>query len=50
MIFCLIGVFFGYVGYEDVGQFMEVVRRKFYVVFFFDEFEKVYCDILVLFF
>lgn len=45
IVSCLIGVFFGYVGYEVGGQFIEVVCCWFYVVILFDEVEKVYLDV-----
>ena len=44
----LIGSPPGYVGYDDVGQLTEAVRRKPYAVLLFDEFEKAHRDISAL--
>lgn len=45
LVVCLVGVFLGYVGYEEGGYLMEVVCCKFYLVILFDEVEKVYLDV-----
>lgn len=37
-----IGLFLGYVGYEEGGLFIDFIRKKFYCVLLFDEIEKVY--------
>lgn len=42
---CLIGVFLGYVGYEEGGQLIEKVCCKFYFVILLGEIEKVYFDV-----
>lgn len=49
-VVCLVGVFSGYVGYEEGGYLMEVVRRKFYLVILLDEVEKVYLDVFNILF
>lgn len=45
VVFCLNGVFLGYVGYDEGGELIEKVCNKLYLVLFFDEVEKVYLDI-----
>lgn len=45
IVFKLIGFFFGYVGYNEGGQLIEVVCCCFYIVVLFDEIEKVYFDV-----
>lgn len=47
---CLVGVFFGYVGYEEGGVLIEVVCCKLYSVVLFDEVEKVYFDVFNILF
>lgn len=44
----LIGSPPGYVGYEDLGELTEAVRRKPYAVVLFDEFEKAHKDVAKL--
>lgn len=48
MVSKLIGLFLGYVGFNEGGQFIEVVCCWFYIVVFFDEIEKVYFDVFNL--
>lgn len=48
IVLCLFGVFFGFVGFEEGGQFIEKVWCKLFSVVFFDEIEKVYLDIFNL--
>lgn len=45
LVLWFVGVLFGYVGYEEGGQLIEVVCRRFYLVVLFDEIEKVYFDV-----
>lgn len=45
LISCLIGLVFGYVGYDEGGQLIEKVCQKLYLVVLFDEVEKVYLDV-----
>lgn len=45
LVVWLVGVFLGYVGYDEGGQLMEKVCCWFYLVVFFDEIEKVYFDV-----
>lgn len=45
----LVGVFLGYVGFEEGGQLMEKICWCFYFVVFFDEIEKVYYDVFNMF-
>lgn len=44
-VFCLVGVFLGYVGYEEGGYLIEVVCCCLYFVVLLDEVEKVYLDV-----
>lgn len=45
LVFCLVGVFLGYVGYEEGGYLIEVVCCCLYFVILLDEVEKVYLDV-----
>lgn len=45
LVFCLVGVFSGYVGYEEGGYLIEVVCCCLYFVILLDEVEKVYLDV-----
>lgn len=45
LISCLIGVFLGYVGFDQGGLFIEKIVKIFYCVLLLDEVEKVYLDI-----
>lgn len=40
-----IGLFVGYIGYEDGGLLIDVICKIFNCVLLFDEIEKVYFDI-----
>lgn len=44
-VVCLIGVFLGYVGYEEGGYLIEVVCCCLYLLILLDEVEKVYLDV-----
>lgn len=48
MVSCLIGVFLGYVGFDQGGLLIDVVIKYFYVVLLLDEIEKVYLDVFNL--
>lgn len=50
LVVCLVGVFFGYVGYEEGGYLIEVVCCKLYLVILLDEVEKVYLDVFNILF
>lgn len=45
VISCLIGVFFGYVGFDQGGMLIDKVDQNLYCVLLFDEIEKVYLDV-----
>lgn len=45
MVFCLIGVFLGYVGFDQGGFLIDGVDQYLYCVLLFDEIEKVYLDL-----
>lgn len=45
IVSCLIGVFLGYVGFDQGGLLIDVVIKYLYVVLLLDEIEKVYFDV-----
>lgn len=50
IVLCLIGVFLGYVGFDQGGLLTDVVCKYLHVVVVFDEIEKVYFDLFNILF